>query len=195
MASPCLCKPPTASEPTSRVKPVLKQTFGRASREAAREALPRAVPNGAEVVALAKAMLYSWTLIINHGADCPLPGARSRITGRQARNLTRKSFPRGHDPWLLFTNSSWPVCSTWASPIERRAIHLSSRRLSLDCSATTSSLKIVQLCVCGFRKNFKALWTPSSVSLKFLQKNFKAIWTPSSVSLKFLQKNFKPLWI
>jgi len=29
------------------VKPVLKQTFGRASREAAREALPRAVPNGA----------------------------------------------------------------------------------------------------------------------------------------------------
>ena len=47
MASPCLCKPPTASEPASRVKPVLKQTFGRASREAAREALPRAVPNGA----------------------------------------------------------------------------------------------------------------------------------------------------
>ena len=119
-------------------------------------------------VALAKAMLYSWTLIINHGADCPLPGARSRITGRQARNLTRKSFPRGHDPWLLFTNSSWPVCSTWASPIERRAIHLSSRRLSLDCAATTSSLKIVQLCVCGFRKNFKALWTRSScVSRKF----------------------------
>ena len=47
MASPCLCKPPTASEPASRVKPVLKQTFERASREAAREALPRAVPNGA----------------------------------------------------------------------------------------------------------------------------------------------------
>ena len=47
MASPCLCKPPTASEPASRVKPVLKQTFGRASREVAREALPRAVPNGA----------------------------------------------------------------------------------------------------------------------------------------------------
>ena len=47
MASPCLCKPPTASEPASRVKPILKQTFGRASREAAREALPRVVPNGA----------------------------------------------------------------------------------------------------------------------------------------------------
>ena len=47
MVSPCLCKSPTASEPASRVKPVLKQTFGRASREAAHEALPRAVPNGA----------------------------------------------------------------------------------------------------------------------------------------------------
>jgi len=47
MASPCLCKPPTVSEPASRVKPVLKQMFGRASRKAAREALPRAVPNGA----------------------------------------------------------------------------------------------------------------------------------------------------
>jgi len=30
------------------MKPVLKQMFGKASREAAREALPRAVPNGAK---------------------------------------------------------------------------------------------------------------------------------------------------
>jgi len=47
MASPCLCKPPTASEPASHVKPVLKQTFGRASPEAAREAAGEALPNGA----------------------------------------------------------------------------------------------------------------------------------------------------
>jgi len=38
-----------ASEPASHVKPVTKQTFGRASPEAAREAAPRAVPNGAFV--------------------------------------------------------------------------------------------------------------------------------------------------
>ena len=36
-----------ASEPASRVKPVTKQTFGRASPEAAREAATRAVTNGA----------------------------------------------------------------------------------------------------------------------------------------------------
>ena len=39
-----------ASEPASHVKPVTKQTFGRASPEAAREAAPRAVPNGALVL-------------------------------------------------------------------------------------------------------------------------------------------------
>ena len=44
-----LCKPLMASEPASHVKPVTKQTFGRASPEAAREAAPRAVPNGAQV--------------------------------------------------------------------------------------------------------------------------------------------------
>jgi len=47
MASPCLCKPPLASEPASHVKPVTKQTFGRASLGAAREAAPEALPNGA----------------------------------------------------------------------------------------------------------------------------------------------------
>ena len=47
MASPCLCKPLMASEPVSHVKPVTKQIFGRASPEAAREAAPRAMPNGA----------------------------------------------------------------------------------------------------------------------------------------------------
>ena len=41
-----MCKPPTASEPALRVKPVLKQTFGRASPEAAREAAGEALPNG-----------------------------------------------------------------------------------------------------------------------------------------------------
>ena len=46
MASPCLCKPPMTSEPTSQVKPVTKQTFGRASPEAAREAAGEALPNG-----------------------------------------------------------------------------------------------------------------------------------------------------
>ena len=38
MASPYLCKPPMASGPASRVKPVTKQTFGRTSPETAREA-------------------------------------------------------------------------------------------------------------------------------------------------------------
>jgi len=47
MASPCLCKPPLASEPASHVKPVTKQTFGRASPGAARETAPEALPNGA----------------------------------------------------------------------------------------------------------------------------------------------------
>jgi len=36
-----------ASEPASRVKPVTKQTFGRVSPGAAREAAPEALPNGA----------------------------------------------------------------------------------------------------------------------------------------------------
>ena len=50
MASPCLYKPPIASGPAShvkRVKPVTKQTFGRASPGAAREAAGKALPNGA----------------------------------------------------------------------------------------------------------------------------------------------------
>ena len=47
MASPYLCKPPMASEPASHVKPVTKQTFERASPEAAREAAGEALPNGA----------------------------------------------------------------------------------------------------------------------------------------------------
>ena len=47
MASPCLCKPPMASGPASHVKPVTKQTFGRASPGTAREAAPEALPNGA----------------------------------------------------------------------------------------------------------------------------------------------------
>jgi len=47
MASPCLCKPPLASELASHVKPVTKQMFGRASPGAAREAAPEALPNGA----------------------------------------------------------------------------------------------------------------------------------------------------
>ena len=46
MASPCLCKPPLASEPASHVKPVTKQTFVRASPGAAREAAPETLPNG-----------------------------------------------------------------------------------------------------------------------------------------------------
>ena len=45
MASPCLCKPPMASEPASHVKPVTKQTFKRVSPGAAREATPEALPN------------------------------------------------------------------------------------------------------------------------------------------------------
>jgi len=36
-----------ASGPASHVKPVTKQTFGRASPGAAREAAPEALPNGA----------------------------------------------------------------------------------------------------------------------------------------------------
>ena len=36
-----------ASGPASHVKPVTKQTFGRASPEAAREAAGEALPNGA----------------------------------------------------------------------------------------------------------------------------------------------------
>ena len=47
MASLCLCKPPLASEPASHVKLVTKQTFGRASPRAAREAAPEALPNRA----------------------------------------------------------------------------------------------------------------------------------------------------
>jgi len=62
MASPCLCKPPTVSEPASRVKPILKQTFGRASREAAREALPRAVANGTFVLLLGL-VDQTWSMI------------------------------------------------------------------------------------------------------------------------------------
>ena len=50
MASPCLCKPPMASGLASHVKPVTKQTFGRASPGAAREAAPEALPNGASVL-------------------------------------------------------------------------------------------------------------------------------------------------
>jgi len=38
-----------ASGPASHVKPVTKQTFGRASPEAAREAAGEALPNGAIV--------------------------------------------------------------------------------------------------------------------------------------------------
>ena len=49
MASPCLCKPPLASEPASHVKPVTKQMFGKASSEAAREAASEALPNRAKV--------------------------------------------------------------------------------------------------------------------------------------------------
>ena len=37
------------SEPASHVKPVTKQTFGRASPRAAREAAGEALPNGAIV--------------------------------------------------------------------------------------------------------------------------------------------------
>ena len=43
MASPCLCKPPMASGPASRVKPVTKLPFGRASPRAA--ALGEALSN------------------------------------------------------------------------------------------------------------------------------------------------------
>ena len=50
MASPCLCKPPMASEPTSHAKPVTKQMFGKASPEAAREAAPEDLPNGALIM-------------------------------------------------------------------------------------------------------------------------------------------------
>ena len=39
MASPCLYKPPLASEPASHVKPITKQTFGRVSLEALAEPL------------------------------------------------------------------------------------------------------------------------------------------------------------
>ena len=42
-------KPPMASGPASHVKPVTKQTFGRASPGATREAAPEALPNGAEI--------------------------------------------------------------------------------------------------------------------------------------------------
>ena len=38
-----------ASEPASHVKPVPKQTFGKASPEAAREAAGEALPNGAQI--------------------------------------------------------------------------------------------------------------------------------------------------
>ena len=38
-----------ASGPASHVKPVTKQTFGRASPGAAREAAPEALPNGAYI--------------------------------------------------------------------------------------------------------------------------------------------------
>jgi len=41
-----MCKPLMASGPASHVKPVPKQTFGRASPEAAREAARKALPNG-----------------------------------------------------------------------------------------------------------------------------------------------------
>ena len=51
MASPCLCKPPMASGPASHVKPVTKQTFGRVSPGAAREAACEALPNEAIVLA------------------------------------------------------------------------------------------------------------------------------------------------
>jgi hypothetical protein len=47
MTSPCLCKPPIASEPASHVKPVTKLPFGRASPGAARGAAPETLPNGA----------------------------------------------------------------------------------------------------------------------------------------------------
>ena len=43
------CEPPMASGPASHVKPVPKQTFERASPEAAREAAREALPNGALV--------------------------------------------------------------------------------------------------------------------------------------------------
>jgi len=59
MASPYLCKPLMASEPASHVKPVTKQTFGRASPEAAREARPNSPPqldeSTVEIVAVAVA--------------------------------------------------------------------------------------------------------------------------------------------
>ena len=45
-----------ASEPASRVKPVTKQTFGRASPGAAREAAPEALHNGASIRPQAKLM-------------------------------------------------------------------------------------------------------------------------------------------
>ena len=41
-----------ASGPASHVKPVPKQTFGRASPEAAREAAGEALPNGAYVLVM-----------------------------------------------------------------------------------------------------------------------------------------------
>ena len=45
-----MCKPPMALVPASRVKLVTKQTFGRASPGAAREAAGEALPNGAYVM-------------------------------------------------------------------------------------------------------------------------------------------------
>ena len=58
MASPCLCKPPLASEPASHVKPVTKQIFGRASPGAALEAAPEALPNGA-LLSYASSLLFT----------------------------------------------------------------------------------------------------------------------------------------
>ena len=62
MASYCLCKPPMALGPASRVKPVTKQTFGRASPGAAREAAPEALPNGALILSKRTFSTFSQSL-------------------------------------------------------------------------------------------------------------------------------------
>ena len=63
MASPCLCKPPMVSGPASRVKPVTKQTFERASPGAAREAAGEALPNRALTVVCLDGVLGFQTFI------------------------------------------------------------------------------------------------------------------------------------
>ena len=84
MASPCLCKPPMASEPASRVKPVIKQTFGKASPGAAHEAAGEALPNGAVEYA------------VDGSHACQLPSKRKRE--QDSKNEGEPRAPRGvHD--------------------------------------------------------------------------------------------------